>query len=413
MNAPARTAAALLLLALAAGCERLSSELTFYVPAGREASMERVAEILADQSHLTLQGMAETAELSPLEALQSGVVDLALVENSTPFTTGIRAVLPVYESVLHVLIRDGYQPVDPDNPTHGISIHVMNRSTAGYDFVRAVTRRQGLRPGDYRVTDSFVPGETDVIIFLGPVEPDYTPWFREGYSLVSLDNPHNSQGPFFLEGIKYVIPNMKPVELPPQTYFTVPGNRTALQTLAVDTLLVTRDDAPLPEIWELTRTLIEQKPRFVAGAPQLFSGIHEDFDPLDLSFPLHEGARRYLMRDEPSLLERYAESINLLLYLLVLLLTGLLGLARWRAQRKKDRIDRFYSRILAVRDRMDRDRPAALLEELNRLEREAFESLIAEKLAANESFLIFNDLLARLRSELQERETAGPEPREA
>ena len=42
------------------------------------------------------------------------------------------------------------------------------------------------------------------------------------------------------------------------------------------------------------------------------------------------------------------------------------------------------------------------IQELDNLEREAFESLVKEKLAANESFRIFTDLMARLRKDLSE-----------
>ena len=195
------------------------------------------------------------------------------------------------------------------------------------------------------------------------------------------------------------MPELQPIDIPSLTY-DLPGNEKTLRTLAVDTLLVTRKALPEDVIYELTRTLVEQKPRFMAVAPTMFSGVREDFDPLDLNFPLHIGARRFLMRDEPGLLERYAESINLLVYLAFLLLTGLLGFARWRAQRKKNRVDTFYTRVLAIRERARTEDPSPLLQELSELEREAFSLLIEEKLAADESFRIFTDLLSRARDEL-------------
>ena len=153
-------------------------------------------------------------------------------------------------------------------------------------------------------------------------------------------------------------------------------------------------------IYELAKTLIEQKPRFVAIAPNLFRDIREDFDPLDLNFPLHVGVRRYLARDEPGLLERYAETINMLVYLAFLILTSLIGFSRWRSHRKKDRIDTFYTRVLAIAERSAVEDHALLGRELDALEREAFESLIAEKLAADESFRIFTEILASTRGKL-------------
>ena len=105
-------------------------------------------------------------------------------------------------------------------------------------------------------------------------------------------------------------------------------------------------------------------------------------------------------RDEPGLLERYAETINLLVYLVFIVMTGFLGFARWRARRKKDRIDTFYVRVLAIEGRVQLDNHDLLRGELADLESEAFDSLIKEKLAADESFRIFTDLMARTRRQL-------------
>lgn len=196
---------------------------------------------------------------------------------------------------------------------------------------------------------------------------------------------------------------MKSKVIPALTY-DLPGNKKALLTVAVDTLLVTRKEVSEATIYKLTQTFLEQKPRFTAIAPHLFSGINESFDPLALNFPLHRGARAYLQRDDPSFIERYAETINLLVYLTFLFISAFLAFTRWRDHRKKDRIDVFYDRVLAIRDEQGKRSTEERLAELQALEREAFSSLIAEKLAANESFRIFTDLLATARTEIADNE---------
>jgi hypothetical protein len=193
---------------------------------------------------------------------------------------------------------------------------------------------------------------------------------------------------------------MQPKVIPALTY-DLPGNSDALLTVAVDTLLVTRKEVSEAAVYELTKTLLEQKPRFTAIAPHLFAGINDTFDPLTLNFPLHRGARAYLERDNPGFIERYAETINMLVYLTFLLISAFLAFARWREQRKKDRIDTFYHRVLSICDEVP-PRPAEQrLAELHAIEREAFDSLISEKLSANESFRIFTDLLATARNDIR------------
>ena len=382
-------------------CDEVFPELRMHMQTHRPIDTSALQLVFAEQSRVRIAGAEPGEEVSALQALTSDRADLGLVENSAAFTPGVRAVLPVFQSVLHVLVREDFKPASGEQPMRGASFYIMNQSSAGHDFVDLVTRRQGLEPGEYEKTTRLEPGETDVIIYFGAIDPNNTNWYQPGYELVSLAHEFNPQRQFYQEGIGYSAPNMQPASIPALTYF-LPGNAEEVQTVAVDTLLVARKDVPVPLVYELTRTFLEQKPRFVAIAPALFSGINESFDPLDLSFPLHAGARRYLYRDEPGLLERYAESINLLVYLTFLVLTGFLGFARWRAQRKKDRIDRFYAHVLQVRDRASDEDPTALLRELEELEREAFDSLIREKLAANESFRIFTDLLADTRQRLRD-----------
>ena len=90
----------------------------------------------------------------------------------------------------------------------------------------------------------------------------------------------------------------------------------------------------------------------------------------------------------------------MLVYVSFLMISAVLAFARWRDRVKKDRIDVFYARVLVIRDEPGKRTAEERLAELDALEREAFESLISEKLSANESFRIFTDLLRQTREEI-------------
>ena len=350
---------------------------------------------------------AADPELTPLDALRAGAADITITENSHPFVPGVRSVLPLYRSVMHILIREELAEADFEEAeaTMGaeqatIDIMVVNQSHAAMTFLSLSAQRSKWFHGNYRLTSEFQRGDTDIIIYVGPINPGNTRWYREGYRLVSLGDLDESRTEFFSEGISYLVPQLEPARIPALTY-NLPGNELGLETLAVDTLLVARADAPERAVYELTQTLIEQKARFAAIAPNIFSWLSEDFDPLALNFPLHRGARAYLERDEPGFLERYAESLNFIVYLSFLVLTGVVALARWQARRKKNRVDTFYAKVLEIRERAARESKEELLEELGALEKEAFGLLISERLAADESFRIFTELLGQVRSELR------------
>ena len=388
-----------LVVLLLSSCARDSQELRVYPLAFQQMDPEAMQAVFEQRSGVHMTRVTLDPGISALEALASNQADLSLVDNSAPFVPGVRVVLPVYRSVLHLLKREDLETTDPAQPFRGLTIHVTNNSHAGLTFLELAARRQGLTADDYTLSPTLVAGEADMIIYFGPIVSDKPSWYQPGYRLVSLDRQFEGNRHFYQEGINFVVPQLDPIVIPPLTY-QLPGNEGPIHTLSVETLLVTRKGVPEKLIYEMARTLIEQKPRFTAIAPGLFSGISESFDPMELSFPLHRGTRRYLARDEPGLLERYAETINMLVYLVFLLLTGLIAFARWRAHRKKDRIDTFYTRVFSIRERAAGEDHAQLRQELEALEREAFESLIAEKLAADESFRIFTELLSNTRATL-------------
>ena len=140
-------------------------------------------------------------------------------------------------------------------------------------------------------------------------------------------------------------------------------------------------------------------------SPLVFLDLNENFDHTELNFSLHDGARIYLEKDEPGFFERYAEMIGVLFTLILAGVSGLVSLAKWRNQNKKDRIDTFYKRVLDVQVRIPHLKSRSdVIEALNHLEegkQEAFSLLIDEKLSANESFRIYMELHKEIQQELE------------
>jgi TRAP-type uncharacterized transport system substrate-binding protein len=389
---------AVLLLGLAACGGSVTEFRMRLLPEDAKGGASPLSPIFEQESKVRIVHVSTESGLSGLELLINGDVDLALVENSSPFHSRARAVLPVFKSVLHLLTNDNADFTDPEQPLRDKTIFIHEGSAAGKAFLRITASRQQLEPDEYNIVTTLVPGETDLIIYFGPINPRDHSWYENGFSLYSMNNDDLERA-LSSEAISYLLPQMQPKIIPAYTY-DLPGNNKAVHSLEVDTILAANKSASENAVYELTKTLVERKPWFSAVAPEVFSGITEDFDPLSLNLPLHPGARRYLERDEPSVLERYAETINMLVYVFFLLITGVVGLTRWHAHRKKDRIDEFYSRIMAIRMRAMSEPHLPLLVELQQLELEAFDSLISEKLAANESFRIFIELLTRAMAEL-------------
>ena len=345
-----------------------------------------------------VQGTAVTDDVNAL--LASGEIDLALVENSQAFSDTIQVVAPLFRSVLHILYRDGLNFDSPRDLLTRHSLYVDPGSHTSGRLFELLRQRQSLTAAELNLVEAFVPGETDVMITFAPLLRHNQRQALQGYRLLSVDQVDRLGQGSSIDAIQLLFPQLSPFVIPAQTYREL-GNNDAIVTVSVTMLLVARPDLPEQAVYRLTRALYYRRNQLAQLLPSVFETLREDFDINRLNFPLHPGAKRYLDRDAPSLLERYAEVINVLVYLVVLVVTGMAGFLRWNKQRKKDRIDEFYLQILELKLRARDCGPGRqaqqIREQLDRVESQAFGLLIAEKLSADESFRILITLIHEVR----------------
>jgi hypothetical protein len=127
-----------LMSAVLSSCDELGSEMRFMPPAYQNVDLDALEGIFAERSGIDLTAAMPGRRMSALEALTQDVADLALVENSAPFTPGVRAVLPVYQSVLHVIARENFDPHYAGQPLKGATIYIADNSGAGHKIIEVV-----------------------------------------------------------------------------------------------------------------------------------------------------------------------------------------------------------------------------------------------------------------------------------
>lgn len=394
--------------ALMLGCFSLASAaakvLRFHAPTYLALDVEVLSDIIEGETGIRLRPDASVfAGDDPLGSILDGSADLAIIDNTRPFIDGVRTVLPLYRGVMHVAVRDNVDLEDIRSGRRRARVEVVNDAPAAIRVLDLFFARFADAPLRYDHWRADVGGLPDFIVYVGPISPNNTEWFRTGFTLLPVGRDENAAAQFYIDGIHFLVPALEPIRIPARTY-ALPGNETAIDALAVDVLLVTGADTPLADIYALTKTLLEQKARFVAQEPALFRGLSTDFSDANFTFPLHRGVRAYRERNEPGFLERYAEMLNFLVYLTVLAVTGLVAMGRWRARRRKDRIDEFYTRVRALREKLAAGDTKRCLRELTEIEDEAFTALVEERLSADESFRIFTDLVNALRQEIRLRD---------
>lgn len=341
-----------------------------------------------------------------LDSLIAGTVDFALVDNYVDYTAGINSLFSVYSEVLHVFYRSdqeitSFLALVSDKP-----LYIGRENSPTYNLMMDLFDFYGVPTSEMQVT--FQMAEADVVVVLANLLDNGTLREFEGFRLFSFSESSSINGASTVQGISLKYPRLLPFVIPKDAYGAF--SQKPIVTLTVDLVVMARATLGEVPVNDFTRTILRNRQVFTVIDPLLYNGMQEDFDQGRLNIPLHEGARSFLARDEPSFAERYAELGGVILSLIIASWSGLISLAKWQAQKKKDRIDEFYEDLITTKNQISLlKRPKEVLERIKHVkfsQNKAFELLISEELVANESFRIYmelsketlNDLRVKLKS---------------
>ncbi|MEC8929309.1 MAG: TAXI family TRAP transporter solute-binding subunit [Verrucomicrobiota bacterium] len=367
---------------------------------------------------------ANVARLDDREA------QLALVQNDAFGGSSIRSIAALYPEVLHLLVAT-------NSTIRALGDLVGKRvgiGPAGSGTEQIVTNLLVFAGMADKTMPSHAPfqtairklnqGELDAAFFLAglgaPVIDEALQ--SRGLSLIPVSmQPNDStvapevQARQFAQGLRVRYPHVSAHTIPLMAYGGLPLR--PIPSVGVQAVLACRHDVA-PEIIEvITRTLFAQRAVLSQKEPS-FIYLEEQAAQSGLQFPLHAGAEDFYRRREPGFLARHAEIIGLILSLALLAWSILVWARRWYLQRQKNRIDTYYE---AVEDVIRRLHDGTDLQEIEELEAEllkirqrASAELVAEQLAADESFIIYQNMLngcqamlVRMRERIKESPDGG------
>jgi len=391
-------------LLMLAGCERAPMELRLVLPSsGQDAGIVTdMAAILGENSGLRLRVTdSPTAGEAALDMLLAGEADLALVSNYLPFREGITTVLPVFPSVLHIAYREGRDTSSGYNLLHQAKIFAGTDGSASRLIFRRVADRIGLAEDSYSFVDkaeSTGAGPADILILFAPVSPVHRDDLAD-YRLYSLGTPAEVGMGSVVEAAALLNPPLRPFIIPATTYGS--ANAGPVVTVAVDKMLVARSDLDAAIVYDLINEIRRARPALIASRPGLLETTDDSFDIRGSTFVLHAGTQAWLRRDEPSVYERYSGIAEVVVTLFIGLVSASFAAIRILRIRRKNRIDEYYSAALELRNQLaaaaTADETETAIRSLRELQDRAFEQLVSEKLAADDSFRIFitlsNDIL--------------------
>lgn len=222
------------------------------------------------------------------------------------------------------------------------------------------------------------------------------------YRLLSFGSPADIGSGSIVDAAALLNPPLRPFVIPATTYDE--ANTDPVVTVAVDKILVVRSDISASLVYDLIGEIVRARPALAAARPGVFNELSDNFDVSKSTFVLHAGTQDFLQRAEPTFYERYSGVAEVFVTVLIALISALLAAFRILKIRHKNRIDEFYSAAIEIRNSISQsstiDEMTLAAEKLRELQDFAFEQLVDEKLAPDESFRIFitlsNDILEQI-----------------
>ena len=362
--------------------------------------MKRLLESKYNVEIKLIEGVGTDANL---DSLVEGKVDIALVENYVNYREGLNSAFSVYSEVLHIFHKESVDGSSFESLIYSGPIYIGREQSPTYNLMMDLFEFYGLNSSLIDVT--FNMQEAGVVVELTNLFTKESLKAYEGFRLFSFDEVENLGNASVAEGIALKYPRMSPFVIPQGSYWEF--SNAPIVTLAVDLIMVVRSGMLEVSVNDFSQTMLRNRQVFTSIDPLLFNGLREDFDQSILNIPLHEGARTFLDRDEPSFVERYAELGGVILSIIIALWSGIVSLTKWQAQKKKDKIDEFYEDLMKIKNAIPSLKTVSDgLQKIRRVQaaqNKAFEMLIAEKLVANDSFRIYMELSKETITDLRSR----------
>lgn len=373
------------------------------LPIDRQIADE-FALLLDQQADVTIrQVQLRDPDKSELQALLDGDADLAMVSNKEAFHPDIGTVIPMYPRVLHIAHRSELPPSTFDDLLRNGKVDAGPSGSDSRATLERALRFLDVDPVDVDFVDN--DGCADIIVLYAPVSRSVELELSRcgDYRLHSLGETRDLGHGSLIEALMLENPRVRPFVIPRRMYgYLTPE---PVLTLAVDQLLVAHESVEEAVIYDLMSEIQRLQHAIADQNPAIYDDLVESFSGSRSTFALHQGTQAFLERDEPDFLERYSGIAEVLVTLLIGIVSGGFAMYQLYQVRRKNRIDKFYAKILRIRDSIG-DQPPADVEPLRRrirdLQDEALQMLIEEKLAADESFRIFmslsNDVIDELRN---------------
>jgi TRAP-type uncharacterized transport system substrate-binding protein len=354
---------------------------------------------------LDFKNVAIEKEADIINLINTQQIDIGIVKNDVEMGSGfnnVRTLLPLFPDVLLILSRNDSTSSIEELFSHSKAAVILDKEEEML-VIESFLKKNGTSPAHLGVIDvsdmdgiTAAMNEYDVLILFASLNSQSVRNILRSWkgTIFSLDDPSLMGKGSIVDGFCMAYPKAVPFIIPKGIYGQWPLK--PVLTFAVYDVLVCHKDLDPHTAYDIVQNIYDHR-QSLSEENFEFGMLDDNIESHRFSFPLHEGAIQYMTRNQPTFWERESEVIGLVVTILVLTSGGLTTLFKYLRQRRKDRVDMYYQRVLFAinhaRGTNDLDKKRKFLSELFLIRNNAFDQLIAEKLDANEAFTIFVNLV--------------------
>ena len=408
MKTGVRIAALAFLCSLLSGCnkEKQSYKILGNIEDPQNEIAITIASVLNRHLQDTIKVVAGIGSLANLDSLEMGRADFGIIDNYSRFSDKVSSLMPLYPQVLHILHKRERHPVSLQELFTAGKIFAGIEGSGTRKFVEQLMIDLNVNEEQIEFVDIFNLFEADVIFSFTDLLTQAELRDLTDYKLFSIDRVDNLGKGSLAEAICTRHPQFEPFVIARNLY----GDFTdqPVLTIKVDAILVCRTDLDKEFVYSVVETLMENRQDMKNINPLLFD-ISMDFDPQRLNFAVHQGAREFINRYEPTFLEKYADVFSVIISVFLMLASGVFTVSRWQRARKKTKIDVYYKKLIQVRNHIQTANSAEELKtlevSLKSIQEETIHLVVREKLMADETFSIFLNLSKIVMDEIRQKRT--------
>lgn len=320
-------------------------------------------------SNIQIEVLATSGSQENQQLINNQEVELAVLQADTTVGPSTQAITFLFPEVFH-LIANQNSGIKHFRDIKGKKIALMPEGSGSYDAFWPISQHYGFTEQDFEVIpmpsqeahEALLAGEVDALFRI----------IALGNSSVTqlLSNPQIEIVPIEQAGaLQLFYPSLQPYTIPQGTYNgAIPTPSEDLPVVGVRAVLVTDRSVDPYIIQEITRIIFEKRNELIRLHSQSATIVKPDYSQ-ELGFSFHQGAKSYYNQDEPSFLERYAESIGLILSVSMLIASGIWQFKMWLQEKQKNRADKYNLEIITLVDQINSSKS---LEELDSIRNDLF-----------------------------------------